>query len=82
MRSDHLSKHIKTHGKLGEGNDLDFDAKDFTVITETEQTELTMDENTLNMMEDLEEYDSEDESGSDVSDSEIAPGPPTLMPNV
>jgi len=82
MRSDHLSKHIKTHGKLGEGNDLDFDAKDFAVISETEQTELTMDENTLNMMEDLEEYDSEDESGSDVSDSEIAPGPPTLMPNV
>eukprot|EP00092_Neocalanus_flemingeri_P027078 GFUD01029364.1.p1 GENE.GFUD01029364.1~~GFUD01029364.1.p1 ORF type:complete len:830 (+),score=148.53 GFUD01029364.1:46-2535(+) len=82
MRSDHLSKHIKTHGKLGEGNELEFDAKDFAVISENDQSELTMDDNTLDMMEGLEDYDSDDESGSDVSDSEIAPGPPTLMPNV
>lgn len=82
MRSDHLSKHIKTHGKLGEGNELEFDAKDFAVIAENEQAELTMDDNALDMMEGLEDYDSEEESGSDVSDSEIAPGPPTLMPNV
>jgi len=82
MRSDHLSKHIKTHGKLGEGNDIEFDAKDFAVISENDQTELTMDDNTLDMMEGLEDYDTDDESGSDVSDSEIAPGPPTLMPNV
>jgi len=82
MRSDHLSKHIKTHGKLGEGNEIEFDAKDFAVISENDQSELTMDDNTLDMMEGLEDYDSDDESGSDVSDSEIAPGPPTLMPNV
>merc|ERR1711892_1159926 len=82
MRSDHLSKHIKTHGKLVEGNELEFDAKDFAVISENDQSELTMDDNTLDMMEGLEDYDSDDESGSDVSDSEIAPGPPTLMPNV
>jgi len=84
MRSDHLSKHIKTHGKLGEGNELEFDAKDFAVIAENDQTELTMDDNALDMMEGLEDYDTDDESGSDVSDSEIAPtpGPPTLMPNV
>merc|ERR1712130_593455 len=84
MRSDHLSKHIKTHGKLGEGNELEFDAKDFAVIAESDQTELTMDDNALDMMEGLEDYDTDDESGSDVSDSEIAPnpGPPTLMPNV
>ena len=32
---------------------------------------------------DMEEYESEEESGSDVSDSEIAPvGPPALVPNV
>jgi len=82
MRSDHLSKHIKTHGKLGEGNELEFDAKEFAVIAENEQAELTMDDNAIDMMEGLEDYDSEEESGSDVSDSEIAPGPPTLMPNV
>lgn len=82
MRSDHLSKHIKTHGKLGDGNELEFDAKDFAVISENDQSELTMDDNALDMMEGLEDYDTDDESGSDVSDSEIAPGPPTLMPNV
>lgn len=82
MRSDHLSKHIKTHGKLGDGNEIEFDAKDFAVISENDQSELTMDDNALDMMEGLEDYDTDDESGSDVSDSEIAPGPPTLMPNV
>jgi hypothetical protein len=80
MRSDHLSKHIKTH-KMGEDGsllDADFDAKDYVV-----DDELTMDENALEMMEGLEDFatdDSDDESGSDVSDSEIAPpgGPPSL----
>jgi len=91
MRSDHLSKHIKTH-KMGEDGallDTDFDAKDYAV-----DEELTMDENALDMMEGLEDFatdESEDESGSDVSDSEIAPpggipptsslpGPPVLPP--
>merc|ERR1711962_1432922 len=73
MRSDHLSKHIKTH-KMGEDGsllDTDFDAKDYAV-----DEELTMDENALDMMEGLEEFETdeeEDESGSDISDSEIAP---------
>ena len=73
MRSDHLSKHIKTH-KMGEDGallDTDFDAKDYAV-----DEELTMDENALDMMEGLEDFatdESEDESGSDVSDSDIAP---------
>ena len=85
MRSDHLSKHIKTH-KMGEEGallDADFDAKNYAV-----DEELTMDENALDMMEGLEDFatdDSEDESGSEVSDSEIAPatslpGPPVLPP--
>ena len=88
MRSDHLSKHIKTH-KMGEdGTLLDFDAKDYAV-----DDELTMDENALDMMDGLEDFatdESDDESGSDVSDSEIAPsigtsstslpGPPILPP--
>ena len=91
MRSDHLSKHIKTH-KMGEDGallDTDFDAKDYAV-----DEELTMDENALDMMEGLEDFatdESEDESGSDVSDSDIAPagglpttsslpGPPVLPP--
>lgn len=94
MRSDHLSKHIKTHAKPGENTELEFDEKDFTVLAPNNgQTELTDLDTGLDMMEDMEEYDSEDESGSDVSDSEIAPGPPTtttsapaptstLLPNV
>ena len=84
MRSDHLSKHIKTH-KMGEDGsllDADFDAKDYAV-----DDELTMDENALDMMEGLEDFatdESEEESGDEISDSEIAPlttslpGPPVL----
>lgn len=80
MRSDHLSKHIKTH-KMGEdGTLLDFDAKDYAV-----DEELTMDENALDMMDGLEDFatdESDEESGEDVSDSEIAPpgGPTTSLP--
>mgnify|MGYP007048346188 FL=1 len=75
MRSDHLSKHIKTHAdvKPGEENNIEFDEKDFSVITESENTGTDMGDLEA---EDMMEYDSEEESGSDVSDSEIAPGTP------
>jgi len=78
MRSDHLSKHIKTHGKMGDDTNgyTDIDVKDFTVLTDHgSNREMSMDDPDLNdMMESLEEeYYSEDESGSDISDSEIAP---------
>ena len=76
-------------GEDGALLDTDFDAKDYAV-----DEELTMDENALDMMEGLEDFatdESEDESGSDVSDSDIAPagglpttsslpGPPVLPP--
>ena len=83
MRSDHLSKHIKTHGKPGENLDADFDEKDFTVVVPSisEKVEGELEE-TEDLLEDMEEYESDEESGSDVSDSEIAPGPPALVPNV
>ena len=79
MRSDHLSKHIKTHAdvKPGEENNMDFDEKEFAVITESGDTEGDMGDLEA---EDMMEYDSEEESGSDVSDSEIAPGPPAPTP--
>ena len=79
MRSDHLSKHIKTHAdvKPGEENNIEFDEKEFSVITETENTEADMGDLEA---EDMMEYDSEEESGSDVSDSEIAPEPPAPAP--
>lgn len=83
MRSDHLSKHIRTHGKLGEeGSLVGIDSKDF--LLGGDQTDLGLgNEGQLAMMDDMEYEDcSEDESGSDVSDSEIAPGPPTLLPSV
>ena len=75
MRSDHLSKHIKTHAdvKPGEENNIEFDEKEFAVITESENTGTDMGDLEA---EDMMEYDSEEESGSDVSDSEIAPGTP------
>ena len=83
MRSDHLSKHIKTHGKPGENIDADFDEKDFTVVVPTisEKVEGELGE-TEDLLEEMEEYESDEESGSDVSDSEIAPDPPALVPNV
>ena len=79
MRSDHLSKHIKTHARPGENIELDFDDKDFPKqdFSNEDHGDMTLEENGLDMMEDMEEYDSEDESGSDVSDSEIAPDPAT-----
>ena len=74
MRSDHLSKHIKTHAdvKPGEENNLEFDEKEFAEIAESGDTGADMG--------DMMEYDSDEESGSDVSDSEIAPGPPAQTP--
>ena len=86
MRSDHLSKHIKTHGKLSEtGSLVGLDSKDFLLGGgEGDHNDLTIgDAADLEMMDGMEyEECSEDESGSDVSDSEIAPGPPTLLPSV
>ena len=80
MRSDHLSKHIKTHGKPGDSTETDFDEKDFAVVPVSEDKPEAIED--TGQMEDTEEYESEDESGSEVSDSEIAPGPPALVPNV
>ena len=75
MRSDHLSKHIKTHAKPGETPEMEFDEKDPSLIANTtDPAGLTIEEN-MDMIEDIEEYESDEESGSDVSDSEIAPGP-------
>ena len=73
MRSDHLSKHIKTHAKPGEENNMEFDEKDFAVITGEADPGADMADLEA---EDMMEYDSDEESGSDVSDSEIAPGAP------
>ena len=80
MRSDHLSKHIKTHAdvKPGEENNIEFDEKEFADITESGDTGTDMGDLEADDM--MEEYDSEEESGSDVSDSEIAPGPPDPAP--
>ena len=79
MRSDHLSKHIKTHAdvKPGEENNLEFDEKEFAEIAESGDTGADMGDVEA---DDMMEYDSEEESGSDVSDSEIAPGPPAETP--
>ena len=61
MRSDHLSKHIKTHGK----SEIIENAP-ILPIHDSEDSQLTMaTENDL-------EYESDEESGSDISDSEIA----------
>ena len=73
MRSDHLSKHIKTHAKPGESTEHEFDEKSFSVLgNNPEQTDIGIADNSLDM-EDMEEFESDDESGSEVSDSEIAP---------
>ena len=65
MRSDHLSKHIKTHGKT-EVPDMIIPALTPGSLEPSEEGQLTM--ATENEMD----YESdEDESGSDISDSEI-----------
>merc|ERR1711915_677953 len=66
MRSDHLSKHLKTHGKMESienGHDL---MKSMMDLNESEDVPLTM------AAEEGVEYESDDESCSDISDSEIA----------
>jgi len=68
-----LSKHIKTHAKPGESTEHEFDEKSFSVLgNNPEQTDIGIADNSLDM-EDMEEFESDDESGSEVSDSEIAP---------
>ena len=79
MRSDHLSKHIKTHGKPGENIETDLDEKDFAVAVSEDKPEGIDD---TGQLEEMEDYESDEESGSDVSDSEIAPAPPALVPSV
>ena len=64
MRSDHLSKHIKTHGKT-EVPDMINPALAPSNLEPSEEGQLTM--ATENEMD----YESDDESGSDISDSEI-----------
>lgn len=72
MRSDHLSKHVRTHQK---GIRLDLD--DMSGITEPDQSHMGMGEPGelqigLGVDEEEDEDDDEYESGSDISDSEIA----------
>ena len=66
MRSDHLSKHIKTHGKsenLENGEELQ---KDILGFQDGEESNLTMSAD-----QEMDYESEEDESGSEISDSEI-----------
>ena len=84
MRSDHLSKHIKTHQKgsrLGLPNlptsSTDVNLDDIIMSAEADQSDLNnvgphraSDLGQIGIDEEFD--DSEDESGSEISDSEIA----------
>ena len=73
MRSDHLSKHIKTHGKPDASAEMNQTviAKDMQVGAEADDSNsLSMDQD--NCMHMAFESEDEDESGSEISDSEIA----------
>ena len=80
MRSDHLSKHIKTHQK---GTRLNPATSSTDPTTDTagnsiaDQSDLLEGNGPLQIgLDDIEDddmVDSDDESGSDISDSEIAP---------
>ena len=80
MRSDHLSKHIKTHQKgikilpslntdTTELNNLD----DIILTAEADQSDLNNVSQNPEMAIGIdEEFDTDDESGSELSDSEMA----------
>lgn len=82
MRSDHLSKHIKTHQKgaasrinvATSSTDVDLDSIMLTTAGEADQSALQTGTSsggiTIGMADDFD--DSDDESGSDLSDSEIS----------
>jgi len=74
MRSDHLSKHIKTHQKgttrmpIAPTSSTDVNLDDI-MSAEADQSDLTA----VPLAIGLDDYDdSDEESGSDLSDSEIA----------
>ena len=80
MRSDHLSKHIKTHQKGTRLNPATSSTDATTGVggsSEADQSDLLEGSGALQIgLDDIEDDmvdDSDDESGSDISDSEIAP---------
>ena len=80
MRSDHLSKHIKTHQKgtrLNPATSSTDPTSDTPGNPIADQSDLLEGSGALQIgLDDLEDddmVDSDDESGSDISDSEIAP---------
>ena len=80
MRSDHLSKHIKTHQKGTRLNALptsstDCNLDDIILSAEADQSDLNnvgTNLGTIGGMEDEFEDSDDDESGSEISDSDIA----------
>ena len=76
MRSDHLSKHIKTHQKgsrlISATSSTNDALSDAIMAVEADQSDLAAGDDAAGGNLTLEEEDSEDESGSDISDSEIA----------
>lgn len=87
MRSDHLSKHIKTHQKgtrLNPATSSTDPTTDATSESMADQSELLEGSGALQIgLDDIEDddiADSDDESGSDISDSEIAPPGVPLPP--
>ena len=78
MRSDHLSKHIKTHQKgtrlpLAPTSSTDCNLDDIILIAEADQSDLTTVAQANQLAIGLDDdFDSDDESGTDISDSEIA----------
>ena len=80
MRSDHLSKHIKTHQKgtrLNPATSSTDPTTDAVAGSMADQSDLLEGSGALQIgLDDIEDddmVDSDDESGSDISDSEIAP---------
>ena len=83
MRSDHLSKHIKTHQKGTRlpnalpTSSTDCNLDDIIMSAEADQSDLNnvgTNLGTIGGMEDeFEDESDDDESGSEISDSDIAP---------
>jgi len=74
MRSDHLSKHIKTHGKT--------EVPENSILHETSVVkEFAEEEGDTAAMESesYHDYESDEESGSEISDSEIVSSGPSAV---
>ena len=67
MRSDHLSKHMKTHGKVENVENSQIVSKEAMEFQENDSPLTMATESDMGL-----EYESDDESCSDISDSEIA----------